>query len=138
MTGSGLVFPTRAAASSPVELVPTTSMSPRQERMDSRPCLNMVWSSVRRTRSAAILGLLRHEKDPCRKARTAVANVIGPRRVLSRVPLGPGAALLGIRQRQWRASQARSPAGQPTETRSLEGPSFEERAGKARGTWIVA
>src|SRR5215212_6796655 len=53
MTRSGLVVPTWEEASSPVEDLPTTSTSSREERMASRPSLKMVWSSARCIRTAS-------------------------------------------------------------------------------------
>ena len=65
---SGLVQRTRSAASGPVEEAPTTSTPPRKARMDSRPSLNMVWSSARCTRTAltappVLLGVPRAEEE---------------------------------------------------------------------------
>src|SRR5215203_1510620 len=56
MTRSGFVLPTWEAASLPVEDLPTTSTSSREERMASRPSLKMVWSSARCMRTAAMVG----------------------------------------------------------------------------------
>src|SRR5215203_7108519 len=56
MTISGLVLPTWEATSSPVEDLPTTSTSWREERMASRPSLKMVWSSARCIRTASMVG----------------------------------------------------------------------------------
>src|SRR5215203_701582 len=56
MTRSGFVFPTWEAASSPVEDLPTTSTSSREERIASRPSLKMMWSSARCIRTASMVG----------------------------------------------------------------------------------
>src|SRR5215213_9743436 len=56
MTISGLVLPTWEATSSPVEDLPTTSTSWREERMASSPSLKMVWSSARCIRTASMVG----------------------------------------------------------------------------------
>src|SRR5215213_1329600 len=55
MTRSGLVVPTWEEASSPVEDLPTTSTSSREERMASSPSLKMVWLSARCIRTAAMV-----------------------------------------------------------------------------------
>src|SRR5215211_531092 len=56
MTRSGFVFPTWEAASLPVEDLPTTSTSSREERIASRPSLKMMWSSARCIRTASMVG----------------------------------------------------------------------------------
>src|SRR5215203_6870059 len=56
MTRSGFVLPTWEATSSPVEDLPTTSTSSREERMASSPSLKMMWSSARCIRTAAMVG----------------------------------------------------------------------------------
>src|ERR671920_2398699 len=74
MTISGLLCWTRAEASSPVEDLPTISTSSREERMASRPSLNMVWSSARCTRRAAILEVLPLEQGPSQKAHKEITQ----------------------------------------------------------------
>src|SRR5215212_442215 len=56
MTRSGFVLPTWEKASLPVEDLPTTSTSSREERMASSPSLKMMWSSAKCIRTAAMVG----------------------------------------------------------------------------------
>src|SRR5918994_972753 len=105
ITTSGLFSSTRAMASSPpVEERPTTSMpSPWEARMDSKPSLNMVWSSARCTRTV-IVGSFPHEQGPCRKTHTEIAHIKCVAFVTTSHLTTPGARAQARAKTQYRAS----------------------------------
>src|SRR5918995_3603135 len=106
ITTSGLFSSTRAMASSPpVEERPTTSTSSPREarRMDSRPSLNMVWSSAGCTRTV-IVGSFPHEQGPCRKTHTEIAHIKCVAFVTTSHLTTPGARAQERAKTQYRAS----------------------------------